>query len=640
MVESRFIIGIDLGTTNSVLAYADLAEKTDLPKINILPVPQIMCSGVIETHPLLPSFLYLAAENELSGGSLALPWDKNRNYVLGEYARIRGQEAPGRLISSAKSWLCATDVYYARPGFRLFLLGEKAEISPAHSIDRRSSLLPWSTSEDVRKLSPVEVSTRILEYLRDAWDHTVAAGKKNIRLKQQRILLCVPASFDATARDLTMEAAKDAGFEDVTLLEEPQAAFYSWLENTGDQWRNQVKIGDLVLVIDIGGGTTDFSLIAVGEEKGELTLHRIAVGEHILLGGDNLDLALAHAVAARLAADDIKLNNWQLRALARGCCEAKEKLLDNPVGQNTGKNEYPLAILGRGAGVVGKSIKTRITRDEVTQIVLDGFFGLCQPTDQPEKSMQLGLQELGLAYAANPSISQQLARFLARKNLADSQDLPVKIAGEQFIHPTAILFNGGVLKSGRLCDRLVELLNAWLKAEGGQPLRVLPNTNPELAVARGAVYYGLKQRRKGVRIRGGIARSYYIGIESSMPAMPGHKPHVKALCVAPFGMEEGTEADVPDVEFGLVVGETAQFRFLSSTTRREDQIGTTLEDWDSSIEELAPIEAHLPVTTMWRVGQLARVTLHSKVTSVGTLELWCRERNGHGEWKLELNVHE
>ena len=613
MAESRYVVGIDLGTTNCALAYADLTEKVDQPKILTVEIPQIVRPGSVENRSLLPSFLYLPAEGELPEGSLALPWDEKKphNYALGEWARGRGKEVPGRLISSAKSWLC-------HPG-----------------VDRRSGLLPWGAPEDITKLSPVEVSTRILKHLAEAWEETVTKGQKGGKLKNQKIMLCVPASFDAAARDLTMEAAKSAGFEDVTLLEEPQAAFYSWVESTHDNWRQQVKIGDLVLVVDVGGGTTDFSLIAVGEESGSLTLNRIAVGEHILLGGDNMDLALAHAVSERLAAEGTKLDSWQLRGLAHSCREAKEKLLTD-----SNKAELPLAILGRGSSVIGKTIKTKITREEVAKVILEGFFGMCKATDRPAKAIRMGLQELGLSYASDPSVSRQLARFLARENLAQGKDFPVQLKGKAFVHPTAILFNGGVMKANMLCDRVIELVNEWLKSEGSDPLRVLPSNDLDIAVARGAAFYGLGQRGKGVRIRGGVARTYYIGVESSMPAVPGHRPPIKALCVVSFGMEEGTEAEVPGAEFGLVVGEPAQFRFLSSTTRRDDRVGNTIEDWEGTCSELAPIEANLPATKKATAGTLVPVKLQTKVTAVGTLELWCKERDGNGQWKLELNVRE
>jgi hypothetical protein len=254
--------------------------------------------------------------------------------------------------------------------------------------------------------------------------------------------------------------------------------------------------------------------------------------------------------------------------------------------------------------------------------------------------MRTGLQELGLAYAADPSVSKHLARFLARENLAADKDLPVKVKGKEFVHPTAILFNGGVMKASALCDRIIEVVNSWLKAEGSEELRVLPASDLDLAVARGATFYGWGSKGKGVRIRGGVGRSYYIGVETSMPAVPGHKPPIKALCVVPFGMEEGTEAEVPGAEFGLVVGEPAHFRFLTSTTRKDDRVGITLEDWGDTVNELAPIEANLTATKKASAGTVVPVKLLTKITEVGTLELWCHERDGAGKWKLELNVRE
>jgi hypothetical protein len=304
------------------------------------------------------------------------------------------------------------------------------------------------------------------------------------------------------------------------------------------------------------------------------------------------------------------------------------------------EEEFPLAVLGRGSNVVEKSIRAHITRHEAVEVLLNGFFGLCKAGDRPTRAVRTGLQELGLAYAADPSVSRHLARFLAKENLAAKKKLPVPLAGGAFVHPTAVLFNGGVMKAAPLCGRVVELLNGWLLEEGGRRLRVLPAAEPDLAVARGAVYYGLAIRGRGVRIHGGVARSYYIGVEASMPTVPGHKPPEKALCVVPFGMEEGSEAEVPGVEFGLVVGEPAHFRFFSSTTRRDDRLGSTVEDWGNSLEELAPIEVTLPVTRRIAAGTLVPVKLRSKVTAVGTLELWCYERSGPGKWKLELNVRD
>jgi hypothetical protein len=624
MADSRYIVGIDLGTTNSVLAYADLAAA-GTPAVRILDIPQLVRPGVVEARPLLPSFVYLPGSNELPEGALALPWDETRKYAVGEYARDRGKEVPGRVVSSAKSWLCQAGV------------------------DRRSPFLPVGAPEGVARISPVEATKRVLLHLSDAWDQLVARDEKSSRLKQQRVFLCVPASADAAARELTVAGAKAAGLGDVTLIEEPQAAFYAWLEGIGERWQDHVHAGDLVLVVDIGGGTTDFSLIAVVEERGALTLNRIAVGEHILLGGDNMDLALAHVVTRQLGRERIRLDDWQFRALAHGCREAKERLLAEgafslrPVNaQGHEVDEYPLVILGRGAGVVGASFKTTIMRHQAAAAILNGFFSVCKAADRPERAGRSGLLEIGLPYESDPSVSRHLARFLATESTPPHPTLSREGRGETtcFIHPTAVLFNGGVMKANALCNRIVQMLNQWLKEEGAPPVRVLRGNDPDLAVARGAVFYGMSARGPGMRIRGGVGRSYYIDIAAAAPTVPGRRVPTKALCVVPAGMEEGAESDVPGAEFGLVVGQPAQFRFYSSTTRRGDRLGQTVSRWQGTMEELAPIEVSLPASRKNPAGTIVPVRLRSKVTAVGTLELWCHERDGQGKWKIELNVRE
>jgi hypothetical protein len=601
MSAPRYIVGIDLGTTNCVVAYIDTQDiDPDHPRIQLLHIPQLVAPGNVEERDMLPSFLYLPASTEFPAGSLSLPWADEAPFVVGALARSRGAEVPGRLISSAKSWLCHVGV------------------------DRTAPILPWGGGDDLKKMSPLEVSAQYLLHIRNAWNFLIAKGDPALILEQQDILLTVPASFDAAARELTVQAAERAGLSSLRLLEEPQAAFYSWIYNAGDRWRKQVKVGDIILVCDVGGGTTDFTLIAVSDEGGELELKRVAVGEHILLGGDNMDLALAYAVQQRLAAKGTKLDAWQLRGLSQSCRAAKETLLepDAPKSQ-------PVAILGRGSSVIGGTIRTELTYEEVEATLIDGFFPRCEPTDMPKTGRRVGLQEMGLPYAADPGVTRHLAKFLSRQR-------PAERPAQTFAHPTAILFNGGVMKAGLLRRRLLAVVNDWLQQEDGGALRALEGTHLDHAVAEGAVYYGLARRGKGVRIRGGAARSYYIGIETSMPAVPGVSAPLKALCVVPFGMEEGTESDIPGQEFGLVVGEPAEFRFLGSTTRRHDQLGQLIEDPGDDIEELTPLE-----TTLSWIGQegvTIPVRLHTHVTEVGTLELWAVSRDETHRWKLEFNV--
>jgi Hsp70 protein len=612
---SQFAIGIDLGTTNCALSYYELTSDSARKwQESTLGVPQLSAPGTLEERFLLPSFLYLAGESEFAEGALAVPWDKKATTVVGEFARSHGAKVPSRLVSSAKSWLSHNQV------------------------DRTNALLPWQAPEDVRRVSPVEASAQYLRHLAQAWNERFAGTKATAAraAANQEILLTVPASFDAAARELTLQAAKQAGLEHVTLLEEPQAALYAWLEAAGDQFRKQVKTGDVILVVDVGGGTTDLSLIAVIEQQGELQLTRVAVGDHILLGGDNMDLALAHNLNQQLIANGKKLDSWQFLSLTYACRQAKELLFGDPK-----LKKAPISVASRGAGLVGGTIKTELTREELTRLLTDGFMPHVGVAETPQAARRTGLAQMALPYAQDPAITRHLAAFLSRQGraLASAHDAPVQTEGKAFVHPTAILFNGGVFKAQALKERIVQVLNEWLKADGGQPVKELAGADLDLAVARGAAYYGWVRHGHGVRIRGGTARSYYVGIESPMPAVPGFEPPIKALCVAPFGMEEGTQADVPPQEFGLVTGEPTRFRFFASSLRREDKVGEMIEDaiHNQELEELSPIETTLSAEAA-EPRHLIPVNLQAAVTEVGTLEIRCIEKAGKGQWKLELNV--
>jgi hypothetical protein len=609
MTVSRYVVGIDLGTTNSALAYVDTGGGSDDGAVQHLPVPQLVQAGTVEERPLLPSFLYLPGTNELPAGSLKLPWNPSQDFAVGEFARNQGNQVPTRLVASAKSWL-------SHPG-----------------VDRRGPILPWRAPETARHLSPLEASTYYLRHLCDAWNLAVAKDVAENRLERQEVVLTVPASFDAVARELTVEAARAAGLEHLTLLEEPQAAFYAWIQASHDQWREQVEVGDVVLVCDVGGGTTDLTLIAVDDEAGNLVLTRVAVGDHILLGGDNMDLALAHAAAQTLAKQGVKLDQGQMLMLWHSCRMAKEKLFAEPSLKTT-----PVTVLGRGSRVIGGMIKGELSRGEVESVLLDGFFPDCPRDAEPKRQRTVGLQELGLPYASDPAVSKHLAAFLHRNAELLAQKTPSKRSKKKVSQATAVLFNGGVFKAAPLRERMVEILNGWSKSAGGSLVKVLQGNDLDLSVARGAAYYGLVRRGQGVRIRGGTARAYYVGVETSLPAVPGSPPPLKALCVAPFGMEEGTEADVPNQEFGLITGEPAEFRFLGSTVRRGDTVGTLVEEWQGEIDELSPLAMTLDAPG--KEGRMVPVHLHSKVTEIGTLELWCFSRDGKQRWKLEYNVRE
>ena len=589
----KYIVGIDLGTTNSALAYIaslvdDGAEKPLLAEV--MPVPQVVAAGSVLDRSTLPSFMYLAAEGELPAGALDLPWAEGRDFAVGAGARDRGAEVPLRLVSSAKSWL-----------------GHGA-------VDRRSPLLPFQAPPEVSKVSPITASIRYLEHLRDAW----ATAHPDAPLAEQQVFLTVPASFDAVARDLTVEAARAAGLGDLTLLEEPQAAFYAWLERQGDSWRKTLKPDDQVLVADVGGGTTDFSLIEVKDVEGNLTLERVAVGDHILLGGDNMDLALAHLASQKLAADGKKLDAGQARSLLLAVRNAKEKLLGDATVES-----QPIVLLGRGSKMIGNKITTTLEREEIQRVLVEGFFPATTLDAPVVQARRTGFMELGLPFANDTAITRHLAAFL-RKHSKNGR------------LPTHLLFNGGVFNSPVLRSRLVEVMSGF----GATPT-VLEDADPDLAVARGAAYFGASKGGKGIRIRGGVARSYYVGIETAMPAVPGMRPPIRALCVVPFGMEEGTSLGVPSGELGLVVGEPVTFRFLSSTARKDDRPGVMLDEytWPEDLVETAPLELTLAPEGV-EPGTLVPVRLEVKVTEIGTVEVWCARTDGPGRWRLELNLRE
>ncbi len=622
-MANKFVIGIDLGTTNCALAYARHPDDPREPApVSLFEVPQLVNPGEVRDELLLPSFLYLPGPSDFPAGSIGLPWDQKAQYVVGALAQKRGAEVASRLVASAKSWL-------SHPG-----------------VDRTAPILPFGgretpAPESIPKVSPVEASRRYLQRLREAWDFK----QPDAPFSEQQALVTVPASFDAVARELTLRAAEEAGYKNLLLLEEPQAAFYAWIERHPD-WRERVGVGDLILVVDIGGGTTDFTLIAVTEQAGELSLDRVAVGEHILLGGDNIDLALARHLEQQLAEKGTKLDAMQLHALWQQCRLAKERLL----AKDNKKREEPVTILGRGTGLVGGTIKTKLAAEDVERLLDEGFLPAVSSHDMPQRR-KMGLAEIGLPYAADAAITRHLARFL-RQQAAQSEHGSVRRGASGLAAPTHVLFNGGVLRSGMVRERILQVLNSWLAEEGLAPAAPLLGEDLMHAVARGAAYYGLARTGRGVRIRGGVPRSYYVGIESSLPAVPGMRTPLKALTVAPFGMEEGTSIDLPGREFGLIVGEPAEFRFFQSAVRKNDAAGTMLDDSGDELEELSPVEVTLSAiqgaaaghsaaagNPAGQSGEFVPVTLETVVTETGMLQLWSVARDGR-RWKLEFNVRE
>ena len=624
-ITARYSVGIDLGTTHCVLSYLDQIQATEDTnneiKVSVLPIPQLTQPGVVEDKKQLPSFIYRAHESELNPSELTLPWHAESGVLTGTVARHLGSKTPIRLVSSAKSWLCHG------------------------GIDRHEAFLPMGSPEEVTKISPLNATIEYLSHLRHAWDHKFP---ENV-LSEQNVTITIPASFDPAARELTAEAANQLNLNHLTLLEEPQAAVYNWIKASGDNWRDQVSLGDIILVIDIGGGTCDLSLIAVSEDEGNLTLNRIAVGDHILLGGDNMDLALAYRVKAKLAAEGKELQPWQIQAIVQACRDAKEQLLlENDV------NEVAIAIPSRGSKLLGGTLRTSLTRDEVNETLVEGFFPHVNIDEHPIAARRSALSQKGLPYAQDPAVSRHLAAFLSKQVSAANDVLgstALNNATEQneagsFIKPSAILFNGGVLKSPVLAERMLSIINQWLEDSHTNKARLLSDSDLDLGVAIGASYFGHVKQGKGVRIRGGLASTYYVGIESAMPAIPGMEPPIEALCIAPFGMEEGAEAKASEAEFGLVVGEPVHFRFFGSNTRRHDEAGVQLDHWqDGELEELPELQVTLP-TEGRRAGEIVPVNLIAKVTEIGTLKLEAIAANSIGNceeaerWQIELDVRD
>ena len=619
----KFSVGIDLGTTHCVLSFIDTTNED--ARVEVMPIPQLTAPGTVETRSQLGSFLYQPHEHEMNAGSRVLPWSSEPKALVGAIARNLGSKTPIRLVASAKSWLCHGGV------------------------NRRDAFLPAGSPEEVEKVSPLKTTELYLEHLKDAWNHANPEHK----LADQDVTITVPASFDPAARDLTAEAARNVGFTHLTLLEEPQAALYSWIDNSDDKWRDEVDVGDIVLVVDIGGGTTDLSLVEVTQDDGNLSLNRIAVGEHILLGGDNMDLALAYRLKMKLAQDGKELAPWQVQAMTHACRDAKEALLNDAELQSV-----PIVVPSRGSKLLGATLKTELTQQEVQQTLVDGFFPKVAVTEHPLQKTRGALTQMGLPYAQDAGITRHIAAFLSKQanalsgnSEAAQQDfnpfanMPGMPGAEapaaDFIKPTAILFNGGVLKSNLLADRLSDTINEWLINADAEFAKQLSGLDLDLAVASGASYYGAVRRGQGVRIRGGIASSYYVGIESAMPAIPGMAPPMEALCVAPFGMEEGSSVQVPSQEFGLVIGQPVHFQFFGSTTRREDEAGTHLDHWaPEELDELPEIQVTLPVSEGRREGEVVPVTLASRVTELGTLYLEAIATDNGQKWHVEFDVRE
>lgn len=599
MSNQSYIIGIDLGTTNCTMAYMAPEANATIEQFHI---PQITGSKTHGEDPSLPSFLYFPLEEELKKKQTALPWDEDRSLCVGVFAKNRGAEVPARLVSSAKSWLCHSGV------------------------DRRENLLPLNGEEE--KISPLNACAELLKHLHEAWNQKMPDAP----FAEQTVLITVPASFDPGARQLVQEAAEKAGYPEIVLLEEPQAAFYAWLQKHDEIWRKQLKVGDTILVVDIGGGTTDFSLISVDDQNGDLGLKRIAVGAHLLLGGDNIDLSLAYLARNKLEEQGHAIDDWQLQSLTHACRTAKEKLLS---GDKSAKS-VDVTIMGRGSKLIGGSLKTSISQEEIKSLILDGFIPLVAPDEHSPVERRLGFQQIGLPFAQDARISCQLAKFLSLTGESDSASM------DAFVVPSAVLFNGGTLKAPVLRGRLMELLDQWARTLGKEPVKELSGPDFDFAVSRGAVYYGHARSSNAIRIKSGTSRSYFVGVEDAVPAVPGMPVPLKAVCIAPLGMEEGSEECLDAQEFALVLGQPTAFRFFCCSAPALPDgtvpaIGSTVRRWKQELTELHPIESRMEKEE--NDGKTVRIKLKSRVTELGVLELWCVAQDNR-KWKLEFDVRE
>ncbi|MGD8907782.1 MAG: Hsp70 family protein [Chromatiales bacterium] len=592
---SRYFIGIDLGTSNTVLAYAD---REDNQKIQLFEVEQLVALGEVARRPQLPSLRYHPSPGELKPSDLRLPWTQDdpaamAEAIIGSLAGELGAQVPGHLVSSAKSWLSH------------------------RSVDRTAAILPWGTGEDVTKISPLTASASYLAHMRAAWNHK----HPNHPLEQQEVVLTVPASFDEGARTLTLQAAKHAGLVGVRLLEEPQAAFYNWLHSHSDGLEDNLAQTRLVLVCDVGGGTTDLSLIKVETSEYVPSLTRIGVGDHLMLGGDNMDLALAHIVEARIAIGGGRLSAANLAQLNQQCRSAKERLL-SPASPESVK----VTLLGAGAKLIGGARSAELYREEVNEMILEGFFPRTSPNERPRR-VRGGIIEFGLPYAADPAITRHIADFLACHSRVSAEALAISPAAEEIPVPDTLLLNGGVFLSEALSERLLEILQQWR----GKPLRRLFNDHPEQAVARGAVAYALGRAGRAPRIGGGSARSYFLALDED-----DTRRH--AVCLLPRGTQEGQELLLTERNFSLLVGKPVGFHLYASTADTPWGAGELVALDKTKMPSLPPIATVLDAEKCHGRAEIP-VQLAATLTEVGTLEVQCVSASGQPQrWKLEFQL--
>ncbi|MEM5328442.1 Hsp70 family protein [Paraburkholderia sp. JHI2823] len=603
-----YVVGIDLGTSNTVVAYVEAGGDA----IRVFDIEQLTGPGEVGAEKMLPSARYHPAAGELAEGDLRLPWSASSEsasgelagVVVGRLARTLGAQVPGRLVASAKSWLSHA------------------------AVDRLAPILPWGAPDDVAKVSPVVASASYLAHVRAAWNHRFPHAP----LEDQDVVLTVPASFDDGARALTLEAARLAKLPALRLLEEPQAAFYDWLYHHRATLDAELGASRLVLVCDVGGGTTDLTLIKVQFEKGEPQLTRIGVGNHLMLGGDNMDLALVHLAESRLVNTQnaqnaqARLSAASLSQLVERCRVAKELLLDASAPESV-----PVTLLGAGARLVGGARTTQLGREEVAQIVLDGFFPMGAASDLPRRS-RAAIVEFGLPYAADPAITRHIAAFLQRF-AAQSREALGEVGAQDAAPPVpdALLLNGGVFRARSLAQRLADTLGAWR----GEPLNVLQNDQPDVAVARGAVAYALARAGHAPRIGGGSPRSYFLVLDDAASDEARTTP--RGVCVLPRGTEEGHELHLDDRTFALQLGQPVQFHLASTVADTAWRPGEMADLAAGDFVRLPPLATVVPASGDARTARERPVKLTTALTEVGTLEMHCIATDDASQrWLLEF----
>lgn len=607
--DKRYVVGIDLGTTNSAVSYVDLTS-IDLNRtgggignaIKVFKVPQLTGPGEFSSVSVLPSFLYIPGEYDVSKESLQHPWKKESDLFAGVFAREHGAQIPSRLVSSAKSWLC-------------------------HSrADREAPILPWG-SRNVDKISPVQATSEYLRHIRKAWNHNVK--DEDLFLENQFTVITVPASFDEAAREYTLKAARDAGFgKNITLLEEPLAAFYAWVTRHEHDWKSHVKADDLILVCDVGGGTTDFTLISLKEAEGGPRFERVAVGDHLILGGDNIDLTLARYVASKFK-QKANLTADQWKTLSYKCRTAKETLLLAGDDKNGHENRARIVLRGEGRSLIANTLSADLEKDELEDILCNGFFPEVEPSVPNPKKTGKAIAEFGLPYEQEPAITRHIGWFLERHRES------VKAALGKAPIPDHILFNGGSLKPIVFQDKIRSAVGKWFSCEDEALPSVLDNSDPDLSVSLGASYYGLVKQGIGVRVGSGSPRSYYIGVSSDNSQGENCE---NVLCVVERGLDEGSLIQLPQMEFEVIANQPVAFSMFSSSFRSGDRSGDIIPV-DDSLTPLPPLKTIIKFGKKGESKQIP-VKVEAEYTEMGTLSMWCRSSVSSHRWKLQFQLRE